>query len=165
MKMTDEPIYLEEVSSNRTEALFVVLAALFFVLYAGGPLLNSWRIVSFCLFIFFVFYALNFRTLTIRLSKETLHLKFGIFTWTVPLHNVEACFPDGTSLWRIGGAGIHFTFLGGRYRAMCNFLEHPRVVITLKAASGPVRDIAFSTRRPGQVIGLIRKMGDLENAV
>jgi hypothetical protein len=97
----------------------------------------------FSLFAFFLFYELNYRTLIIRLSKDALQLKFGIFTWIIPLHNIETCFPDATSLWRIGGEGIHFTPLGGRYRAMFNFLEHPRVVITLKTKRVLVRVIAF----------------------
>ena len=110
-----------------------------------------------------MFYSLNYRVLTIRLTAETLQLKFGLFVWVIPLSNIEACYPDETSLWRIGGAGIHFTPLRGRYRAIFNFLEHPRLVIALKVRRGPVRDIAFSTRQPDDVRRLIRP-GDTEGA-
>jgi hypothetical protein len=74
----------------------------------------------------------------------------------MPLHNIEVCFPDTTSLWRIGGAGIHFTPLHGRYRAMFNFLAHPRLVVALKVKQGWVRDVAFSTRHPDEVLRLIQ---------
>ena len=153
------PEYNERISSNRTEALFLVLTLL-------SLLLSIWRlnaagldmIAMIFLFLcaFFMFYSLNYRTLRIRLTTEHLELKFGLFTWVVALENVEHCFLDDTSLWRIGGAGIHFSPIHGRYRAMFNFLEYPRVVIALKRRMGLVREIAFSTQRPDEVVGRIR---------
>jgi hypothetical protein len=72
------------------------------------------------------------------------------------LHNVEGCrLDDLPVLMRYGGAGIHFMFIRRRYRASFNFLEHPRVVISLKRRAGPVRDVSFSTRRPDEVIRLV----------
>lgn len=158
--ITAQRDYLERVSSNRTEALFVVLTLLSLFLFAWrskGDGLDSWSVVFFCLFVFFLFYSLNFRTLRIRLTAEDLQLKFGLFVWTIPLRNIESYCIDKTSLWRIGGAGIHFTTQGGRYRAMFNFLEYPRLVIALKVKQGPVRDVAFTTRRPDEVRRLIRE--------
>ncbi len=57
---------------------------------------------------------------------------------------------------RIGGAGIHFTWIKGKYRAFFNFLEYPRVVIFLKKKHGVVCEIAFSTEQPEKVIEIIR---------
>jgi len=57
----------------------------------------------------------------------------------------------------MGGAGIHFMMIRKRYRASFNFLEYPRVVIALKRKVGPVQDISFSTRRPDDVLRLIRE--------
>ena len=45
---------------------------------------------------------------------------------------------DPVSLWRLGGAGIYFSCYEGKYQAMVNFLEHPRVVVVLKKKSDPV---------------------------
>ena len=118
----------------------------------------------FCLSSFFLFYSLNYRILTVQLDKSSIQLRFGIFKWIIPLNNIESCFPDKTSIQRIGGAGIHFTLIDGRYRAMFNFLEHSRVVIALKVKKGLVRDVAFSTQQPEEVIRLIKKMGNIENA-
>jgi hypothetical protein len=108
-----------------------------------------------CLFLFFSFYSLNYRTLTIRVTRESLMLTFGVFSWRIPLEEIAECAPDDVSIWRIGGAGIHFTWIRRRYRAMFNVLEYPRVVVALKKRKGPVRDIAFSTRRPEEVIRII----------
>jgi hypothetical protein len=156
--MSAEPVFFERVTSKRTEALFVVLTLAFLLLFGWRTLdkgLDSLGILFLFIFAFFLFYSVNYSALIIRLSEEDLSLRFGLFTWTIPVRNIEACYPDQTSLWRIGGAGIHFTFLAGRYRAMFNFLEHPRLVIALAQRRGPVRDIAFSTSRLEELRSLI----------
>jgi hypothetical protein len=161
MIMTDDPIYDERVSSNRTEALFLALTILFFILLiwrvnASG--LDILAAVFFCLFGFFLFYSVNYRTLIICLTADSLKLTFGIFTWTIPLDNVDECrLDDIPVLMRMGGAGIHFMSIRKRYRASFNFLEYPRVVIALKRKAGLVRDISFSTRRPDDVLRSIRE--------
>jgi hypothetical protein len=155
----DSPNYDERISSNRTEALFLSLTLLFLLLSVwrmNAVGFNLWTGIFVVIFIFFLFYSLNYRTLTIQLTPDVLELHFGLFTWMIPLDNVENCSLDETSLWRIGGAGIHFTPMHGRYRAMFNFLEYPRVVIALKRKKELVRDIAFTTRHPEDVLRLIR---------
>jgi len=159
--MNTDPIYEEKITSRRTVALFVTLTLLFMALLAWRATnsgLGVLTIVFFCLFSFFLFYSLNYRTLIIRLTSESLVLRFGIFTWRIPTVTIEHCYLDDTPMWRIGGAGIHFTMIRRRYRAMLNFLEYPRVVVALKKRRGPVWDIAFSTRRPEEVMRLIRKV-------
>jgi len=100
----------------------------------------------------------NYRTLVIRLTPQSLKLTFGIFTWRVPLDNVAECRLDELPLFvRMAGAGIHFINVRQRYRASFNFLEYPRVVIAFKRKAGPVRDISFSTRRPDDVLRLVRE--------
>lgn len=151
--------YFERVSSLRTEALFIGLSLLFFVFYYTRSRVtgwDGWSITFFCFFLMFLFYSINYRVLVIKIEDAILKLNFGLFTWKIELENIEKAFIDPTSLWRIGGAGIHFTPLGGRYRAMFNFLEYPRVVIALKKKKGPVRDIAFTTRHPDEVMALIQ---------
>ncbi|MBL8093172.1 MAG: hypothetical protein JNL73_03310 [Anaerolineales bacterium] len=148
--MSIQSPYTEDLSSPRTEALFVGLTLL-------GAALAAWRgtvggfdwltLTLAGLAVFFGFYALNFRTLRIRLTPDVLQLTFGVFTWRVPIGNIEACRVDDVSLWRIGGAGIHFSLIQGRYRAMFNFLEYSRLVVLLRQGQGPVRAVAFSTRR------------------
>ena len=104
--MVSDPIYVERVSSNRTEALFVGLAILFFVLSAAlaqTDIPGVWWAVTFGLFTVFTFYTLNYRTLVIRLGEEALQLQFGIFQWEIPFKNIIACYEDPASLWRIGG--------------------------------------------------------------
>ena len=110
--MTGNLLYTERVSSRRTKILFVALTLLFFTLLIWRVAARGLDIlvVVFCfLFALFFFYALNYRTLTIRLTTKFLKLRFGIFTWNVPLDNIESCRLDEIPvLMRMGGVGIHF---------------------------------------------------------
>jgi hypothetical protein len=166
MKM-GEHLYTERVSSNRTEALFLVLMLLCLILSAWrmqASGMDTLTVVFFIFFLFFLFYALNYITLIIRVTQEYLELKFGLFTWRVLLAHIENTALDDTSLWRIGGAGIHFSPVHGRYRAMFNFLQYPRVVISLRKKKGPVKDIAFSTRYPEEIMRFIQEAVSKRNA-
>jgi hypothetical protein len=167
--VTENRIYEEEISSNRTALLFIVLTVLF-------GLLCVWRVsavrfdilavISICLSLVFLFYVLNFRILMIQINTESLVLKFGIFTWVVPLDQIEDWrLDDIPLLMRYGGAGVHFMFIRKRYRASFDFLEYPRVVISLKQNVGPVQDISFTTRQPETVLRHLRAAIEAHQAV
>jgi len=161
MIVADDLIYEERVTSNRTEALFLALTIFFLILLiwrANASGVGVVTVAFFCLFILFLFYSVNYRTLIVRLNSKSLKLRFGIFTWTVLWDTVEECHLDDISVFmRMGGAGIHFMSIRRRYRASFNFLEYPRVVIALKKKTGFVRDISFSTRQPDDVLRFIRE--------
>ena len=160
MKTSERLIYEEKISSWRTEALFVLLTALFLLLLVRRVNSSGWDVLSILFFIFFMlflFYCLNYLKLTIQLTSDYLKLTFGIFHWTVPMDNIEACkLDDPPALNKYGGAGIHFMFVDGRYRASFNFLEYPRVVVALRK-KGRVQDISFTTRQPEDVLRLIHQ--------
>jgi hypothetical protein len=166
MAVANDLLYKEKLASNRTLALFLALTILFLALAAwrlaaGSP--GVLAVVFFCLGGTFLFYSLNYRTLVIRLGPRSLELGFGIFSWTVPLETIAEFRLDQLPwLKRMGGAGIHFMTVRGRYRVSFNFLEHPRVVIALKRKRGLVRDVSFSTRNPDEVLRLIRERTALE---
>ena len=157
--MKEDYIYEEKLSSKRTTILFITLALSFLLLFLLRMVVAGFgwlAVVFFLLFCLFTFYVFNYRTLIIHLTPESLSLKFGIFRWRVPLGTIEEPCLDDVSLWRIGGAGIHFTSIRKRYRAYFNFLEYPRVVVKLKQKRGPVWDIAFSTRHPEKIMVFIQ---------
>ena len=154
--MASDNIYEERLSSSKTEVLFIGLTLFFLILSIWRLNVDSLgflNLVLLFLSLFFFFCSVNYRILVIHLSSDSLSLKFGIFTWTIQLDNIEDyCLDDLPMLMKYGGAGIHFMLIRGRYRASFNFLEYPRVVITLKRKACLVRDISFSTRRPNEVI-------------
>ena len=162
MNPTDQLLYHERLSSNRTLVLFAALALTFgglaFWRLTAVPhdwLVTLLRIVS----VVFLFYTINYRTLIIRLTLAELSLEFGIFRWRIPLEKIDTCQIDTPpTLMRYGGAGIHFYMVDKRYRASYNFLEYPRVLIAFKRKVGPVRDLSFSTRRPEELISAIEQL-------
>ena len=151
--------YNEKLSSAKTEALFIALMIVFLILFVWRWLSvgwNGWTISFLCIAAFFLFYVFNYRTLKIYMTSEALQLTFGVFTWTIAIADIESCYLDTPSIGSIGGAGIHFTWIKGKYRAFFNFLDHPRVVIVFKKKKGPVQEIAFTTRHPEQVMQIIQ---------
>lgn len=158
--MDNSPLYHERLTSNKTEALFLALTILFLVLCSWRLNINgidTWAVVFLLFSIIFLFYSVNYRTLIIHLEPQALKLKFGLFTWTVALSNIESgALDEVPTLLRLGGAGIHFMIVRKRYRTSFNFLEYPRVAIAFKQATGPVQDIFFSTQRPEEILRLIQ---------
>ncbi len=141
--MAAEIIYQEVVSSRKTSLFFLALAA-------EALAFSAWRLqarragwitrVSLFFGALFSFYTINYRELRIRLDDDSLRLKFGVFSWSVPLANVADYRLDVLQpLQRYGGAGIHFMYVNGRYRANFNFLEYPRVVVTWPARQARCR--------------------------
>jgi hypothetical protein len=167
--MKNDWLYNEHVSSPKTEALFLVLSFLFLCLTIWRTKRSRFNVLTalfFFFFAFFLFYTINYKTLNIRLTSESLKLTFGIFTWTIPLDNIaEYRLDEVPTLMRLGGAGIHFMMVHKRYRASFNFLEHPRVVIAFKKKIGPVQDISFSTRQPQDVLQDIHEVVSLKRTV
>lgn len=154
--MNNELLYDEILTSKKTLMLFLILTGAFFVLFLWQYLTRGYHFLSALLlffFFFFLFYAINYRKLEIRITQAMLTLKFGLFTWRVPVENIAAYKLDKIpALAYLGGAGIHFMFVKGRYRASFNFLEYPRVVLTFKNKIAPIQDISFSTQEPESVI-------------
>ncbi|MHA1989445.1 MAG: hypothetical protein ACW98A_00680 [Candidatus Hodarchaeales archaeon] len=93
--------------------------------------------------------------LKIKITSEKIILKFGIFTKNIKFNETKDQKIDTTSMWRIGGAGIHATKLKGVWRMMFNFLEFERVVVTKN--TGFYKEIAFSTKNPNAIIEIIKK--------
>jgi hypothetical protein len=153
--MADSVDYDERVTSARTEALFIALTLLFavlLVLSVRSRGMDGWGVASAAASLVFLFYTINYQALLVKISSDAVRLQFGLFRREIPRANIERAYRDPVSLWRIGGAGIHFSLFGGRYRAMFNVLEFPRIVLVLKHREGPVAEIAFSTRNPDEVL-------------
>jgi hypothetical protein len=157
--MENDLRYHEIFTSKKTLRLFLMLAVGFFVLFLWRMLstdLNFLSILLLSLSVFFLFYMINYRRLEICITKDILLLKFGLFSWRVPLRNIAESKLDRISNFAyFGGAGIHFMWVKGRYRASFNFLEYPRVVIIYKDKIGPIQDLSFSTKNPESVLKLL----------
>ena len=154
--MENDLIYHEIITSKRTTLLFLVLTSAFFVLFIWRILLTGFNfltILLLSLFIFFLFYSINYQKLEIHMTDDQLSLKFGLFKWIVPYENIAKYKLDEIPTFSYyGGAGIHFTFVRGRYRASFNFLEYSRVVIVFRNKIGPIQELSFSSKNPEVIL-------------
>lgn len=155
----DKFVYEERVQSFRTSLLFVILASIFFGLFAWRFAIVGFRFVPglyLTLALLFLFYVINYRELRIQITENDLRLKFGLISWKLELGNIkEAFLDDSPPLIRFGGAGVHFAFVSGEYRAFFNFLEFPRVTLRFHSKQGPVRALVITTRHPDQVLQIV----------
>lgn len=156
--MADQ-IYQEKVQSLKTSLLFTFLALIFSSLFTWRVTVVGFRafpIVCLVLALFFFSYVLNYQTLKITITEEVVLLRFGLICWRTKLKNIQTCkMDDSPNLIKYGGAGVHFAFVKGNYRAFFNFLEHPRILITFHHKQGLVQGLVFTTRQPEQVMGII----------
>ncbi|MHA2495418.1 MAG: hypothetical protein ACXAEI_08010 [Candidatus Hodarchaeales archaeon] len=158
MDLSSGHLYEEKILSKITAGVFIVLTALFMILFSCqfiGSGYSAFTLISFSLFLFFLFYSLNYRSLTIFITSSSVEIKFGIFSRSIGWESIDECHIDEVSMWRIGGAGIHFTRIRRKWRAMYNFLEYPRIVLTLK--QGRIREVVFSTRNPERVLAIVKQ--------
>jgi hypothetical protein len=154
-----EQIYQEEIQSPKTSLLFTLLALIFSALFAWRVTavgFKAFPIVCLVLVVFFFSYIVNYQTLRITITEEAVLLKFGLIRWRTRLKNIRECkMDDSPNLIKYGGAGVHFAFVKGEYRAFYNFLEHPRILITFHHKQGLVQGLVFTTQQPEQVMEII----------
>ena len=156
-----EILYSEDIRSNKTDLLFVVLALVFYALGAWRLSVVGFRFIP-GLFLFlgllFTFYIINFRVLRIMITDQALHLKFGLIPWKTKISNIQECsLDDAPIIIKYGGAGVHFAFVKGEYRAFYNFLEYPRILIRFDKKQGLVQALVFNTTQPEQVLNIIQE--------
>jgi membrane protein YdbS with pleckstrin-like domain len=160
-KKLEDQTYFERITSSGTTRLFLFLAVLFMLLFAWRFLLTGWRIFSGILLILtalFIFYVINYRVLEITITTTHLKLKFGIISSKTILANIQSVDLDNSPpVIKYGGAGVHFAFVKGQYRAFYNFLEYPRILVNLKKKQGWVKALVFSSRQPDKVIEILNK--------
>lgn len=154
-------LYSEKIRSNKTSLLFVILALIFFALFAWRVSVVGLKFAPLLfvfLGLFFTLYIVNYRILEISITDQDLQLKFGLVRWRTDLSNIQACLlDDSTAIIKYGGAGVHFAFIRGEYRAFYNFLEYPRMLIRFKKKQGLVRALVFTTQQPDQVLDIIQE--------
>ena len=151
-----DQIYHEKITSSGTSLLFLFFAILFFLLFGWRVSTVGWRFfpgLFLFLGLFFTFYVLNYRTLEITVTNDQLLLRFGLVPWKTNLENILAVeLDDSPAVIKYGGAGVHFAFVKGIYRAFFNFLEYPRLLVHFKKKQGLVQALVFTTKQPEKVL-------------
>jgi hypothetical protein len=154
--------YSEKIQSTGTSLLFLCLSALCFLLFFWRISIVGWRFFPglwLGLGILFLFYTINYRVLKIELTEKYLSLRFGIVPWRSKYDNILSIqMDDSPAIIKYGGAGVHFAFVNGKYRAFYNFLEFPRLLISFKQKQGLVQELVFTTRQPERMIEVIQSL-------
>jgi len=153
-------IYYERVTSSGTSLLFLVLGIIAFSLFGWRFSLVGWRVfpgILLFLGVLFTFFVFNYRVLEITVTDLHLKLKFGLISWKANLGNIQSVEVDNSPpIIKYGGAGVHFAFVNGQYRAFFNFLEYTRVLATFKQKQGLVTALVFTSRQPEALFKIIK---------
>jgi hypothetical protein len=166
--MQPDEIYREEIGSfwgKFAVFLFFSLCILFLVLFfyqrANGPIGGADSVPDwFFLLMLAVFLpvgtlVLNFYSLTITASTSAITAGYGRFRYRIPWENIASFEMDiGSGLRNYGGYGIRYGLRNGRSVIVYNTMGTPVVLLELK--EGNFKYFGFSTKRPDEVMGIIR---------
>jgi hypothetical protein len=97
----------------------------------------------------------NFRVLTISITEDSITVSYGRICYRVALDNIETAFIDTNPGIVYGGWGIRMARIKGQSALIYNVISKPRVVLKLR--SGRFNQFAFSTRRPDEIINLVKR--------
>jgi hypothetical protein len=167
MREPDE-IYHEEIGSfwgKLAVVLFFCLSLLFIILFfyqrAYGPIggtdsVPDWfYLMILAIFLLIGLLVINFYSLTISATTSGIMAGYGRFRYRIPWGNVAGYEMDkGSALRHYGGYGIRYGFKNGRTVLVYNTMGSPLVLLELK--KGNYKYFGFSTRRPDEVMGIIR---------
>ena len=157
--MISQPIYNERISAKFFASIFGFLALLllfillrqYFIAPEVPDQLPIWLILIFSLIV--STFAINFRYLSILITKESVSAGYGIFACEIPWDNIEGCYLDQTTALRYLGFGIRIAIVKGKWRLIYNVIAGPRVVLSLK--TGRFREFVFSTKNPDEILRII----------
>jgi hypothetical protein len=161
----EDLLYQERLISTGTQGFFLALTLVFFIpfMLRVQAVVCDWLTFALGFFaVTFLFYTVNYRMLLIQVTAQELVLKFGLFTWRESRQNIKDCALDSMAAWQYyGGAGIHYLLVRGRYRVSFNFLQYPRVMVSLKKKKGLVKDISFSSEHPQELLKVLSERGNV----
>lgn len=144
--------------------IMVLLAAFFLALLGyqvavgpvgADPAPNWYFAVMFLVFAGTSVLVYNLRRLDIRIDDRGVRVRFGVFRQEYAWGDIISAEADHASWFRYGGWGIRFTRVEGYWRRGYTVIDAPRVVLTVRR--GYVRQFAFSTKRPEDVLRVIGK--------
>lgn len=103
----------------------------------------------------FIFLAVSFSRLIIRMTPDSLQIGYGVFRRRIPWSEIEGADVDELSALREGGVGVRVLKVKGKWRIVYSVVGGPRVVLSVR--SGRFREVVFSTKNPEEVVALVRR--------
>ena len=134
--------------------VFLVLAITYFT--SGDDSQAREYTVSAIILTLIALVSINFITLRIRITAQTLTVSYGVFRDIVPLTTITGAYPDTVrSILPCGGWGIRFGRYAGQWRKVYNAIGYQNVVVRLTGRR--ITELAFATREPEKVLFLINR--------
>ncbi|MFQ5909007.1 MAG: hypothetical protein ACE5JE_09340 [Thermoplasmata archaeon] len=107
----------------------------------------------------FLFLAVSFSRLIIRMTLDSLQIGYGMFRWRIRWGEIEGVELDELSALREGGVGVRVLKVKGKWRIVYSVVGGPRIVLSVR--SGRFREVVFSTKNPEEVTALVRQYAGL----
>jgi hypothetical protein len=151
-------LYYEEVWLNRWATI-----ALGFFITTLTPLSFPWffdsafshlTLLYITLDTFFIFLFINFRRLSVRITRERIIVSFGLIRKKIMIDDVASVESEEATLWKYAGFGIRYSGDGS-----LAFIASPGKAMRIESKSG--RPFVFSTRSQDKVIGTINELTSL----
>lgn len=151
---TEDIIYKEEIFPKvEMGALGVIIIAVVFLIFITYPFLILSLLLPLAILIVFMY---MFRKFIIKMTSDSIIVKYGFSKCTIPWENIEGCYLDKTSAFWYGGWGLRMGRVNGKWRDIYNIIGFPRVVLSLKKDKF-FKELVFSTKNPDQVMEVINK--------
>ncbi len=160
--MKTDNIYEEKIFSKWITVILAVAAVglLFSLIYQilvgpiGGRSAPNWDyLVGFLLLLGI---AINFSTLSIKMTSQVITVGYGIFKNTILWEDIDDCYLDEASAIRYGGWGIRMGMVGGKWRSVYNIIGEPRIVLSLKKGRF-FKEFVFSTKNLDKAMEIIKQ--------
>jgi len=165
--MQPDELYHEEIGSfwgRLAIAVMFAVSLLFLILFfwqraygaiGSDPAPDWFYLVMFAFFLAFGLLVLNFSSLTISATTRGLTAAYGHFRHSVAWEDIAGVELDqGSALKQYGGYGIRYGWRNGRLVLVYNTMGN--ALILLDVNKGNYRYFGFSTKRPDEVMSLIR---------
>jgi len=102
-----------------------------------------------------LFLALNFGILSIKISPQSVVLRYGIIKNEIKLDDVEDCHHDSRLGIRYGGWGLRAIRSRGKWVKGYILVRVPKIILSLK--EGKFKEVAISTRNPDKILQIIKE--------
>lgn len=160
-KMQADYIYEEKIFSKGIASILIIgtVGFLFVLVYqilvepiGTRPASNLFFLLMFLLFLGLT---INFSRLSIKMTRQSFHVGYGIFKHSIPWDNIVHCYLDEVSTIRYGGWGMRIGRVKGKWRLVYNVIGGPRVVLSKK--KGRFKELVFSTKNPEEVMKVVKQ--------
>lgn len=141
-----------------------------FLIFTAGALLSGWLIfaspaegdpvtsaaISIVTILFFVFFflAVNFSSMSLRITFDHISVRYGIFSYRADLLSVADISMERKNGSSMDLPGIRMKAIKGGAWRLYYSAGLPRVILHFR--EGAIRELAFSTRSPEKVVTIAR---------